>query len=773
MNGNDYQLHSPTDTDWPANHHPPAYAWRLAGSFADPEWLLFVGVLLLPALLFLPRGDWQRVSFFAGAAIYLGVLKWLGWLVFTRPSTWKRTFLLFPAELFVGLALLCLWFYLRNLVGWLRPDLYSLKELAILPIAVALLHVAVGIGNFRSWQGRSASSAKSQPRAEIGHRQWLGQRLVIYFPFVFLLTCAFWKVSSVLHVQDDDPVIHAYSARVYLNDGVFFRRFNGNGPIAYPAGFGAINAVTVAVSPLTVVQALNFQHVFLVITACFLVTSAVSLLSGRSLWLLHSLSLPFLSLFPLYALYPYLNYEGTSRQAAIAFFVVVCLLPTLIAVTRLIPFFLILGVQAILIVLTVAFNPACVPFVALAALISLVVNCCKGRTLLGGRYGGVLKLVGIQAALLLLASLLILGCDEYYRPIFLRMVAGQPLRASSGAPERLPPAATQRPTLSWHPARFTLEAVVTLLYEKHASRNWQVKPPFTWFPWMGLGLTVAVGFGLWAGRRTKAPPLRTNNSLLSMLALSFGLWFVIKYMSALLASAIPWSAPDTALLSSYITVFAPRCELLIIFVIMAVSIACLYQMAEQRVPGGARWRAITSALAVPLVAFACASLFLNPYHSGQVVAESWPVEDAISPKDVRLVAWADANIIPADGIIGLTARPRFIGQGRHEKHIYPLAGGQAFLFYSKGYNFCFTDFDPNLRDAFSNYNFYIKDTFNAQWCLDNNIRYFFVPKQKLDEDNQGITQAIRDGYLVPLEGDPEGACIYRVAPRQNGKSDGV
>src|SRR6266511_6099060 len=97
--------------------------------WADPEWPLFVAVLLLPALLVLVTGQFQKASFFAGAAVYAGVLKWLGWLVFTRPSLHRPAFVLFPLEMFLGLALLCGWFYLRNLAGWLWPMSYGLLEL--------------------------------------------------------------------------------------------------------------------------------------------------------------------------------------------------------------------------------------------------------------------------------------------------------------------------------------------------------------------------------------------------------------------------------------------------------------------------------------------------------------------------------------------------------------------------------------------------------------------------------------------------------------------
>ena len=155
------------------------------------------------------------------------------------------------------------------------------------------------------------------------------------------------------------------SARVYRNEGLFFRlcpHINGGWPIAYPSGFGAMNAITVALSPLNVVQAVNMQHILLLVTSFFLVTGTIAFLSGRTLWLLHSMLLPLLALFPLHGLYPYLNYEGTGRQVAPALLIALCLLPVLSATTRRLPFVLLLAVEALLAVLTVALNPACAPW---------------------------------------------------------------------------------------------------------------------------------------------------------------------------------------------------------------------------------------------------------------------------------------------------------------------------------------------------------------------------------------------------------------------------
>src|SRR5207248_1414271 len=67
----------------PRSQTPSWWVQRLLGC-SDPEWLPCLGFLLLPAVLCAVLGLPQRVSFFAGMAVYLAVLKWLGWIVCPR-----------------------------------------------------------------------------------------------------------------------------------------------------------------------------------------------------------------------------------------------------------------------------------------------------------------------------------------------------------------------------------------------------------------------------------------------------------------------------------------------------------------------------------------------------------------------------------------------------------------------------------------------------------------------------------------------------------------
>src|SRR5690348_6753896 len=143
---------------------------------ADPEWPLLLALLLAPAGLCLALGAGQKASFFLGAAVYVACLKWLGWAAFGRLAPARPRALLFPAELFAGLAVACAWFYLRNLLARAWPASYGLGELAWLFPALVALHAAALV---LSWRRR--------PRPSLAA---LGERLALYVPFVLVLSAA-------------------------------------------------------------------------------------------------------------------------------------------------------------------------------------------------------------------------------------------------------------------------------------------------------------------------------------------------------------------------------------------------------------------------------------------------------------------------------------------------------------------------------------------------------------------------------------------------------
>src|SRR5262249_46032175 len=99
-----------------------------------------------------------------------------------------------------------------------------------------------------------------------------------------------------------------------------------------------------------------------------------------------------------------------------------------------------------------------------------------------------------------------------------------------------------------------------------------------------------------------------------------------------------------------------------------------------------------------------------------------------------------------------------------ERHIYPIGGARALLFYSKHYNFCFTQLDFSLPNSFEAYLRNVEESFNADWLLRNNVRYFYIVKRHLPRDS-ALARAIAHGELVPVH-RVGSSCIYKVVGGQ-------
>ena len=66
------------------------------------------------------------------------------------PPSRRLGYLLFPAELVVGLTVAVVWYYLRNVLGRLVPGSFSLRELGMLPWLVATSQLAaIGLARVR------------------------------------------------------------------------------------------------------------------------------------------------------------------------------------------------------------------------------------------------------------------------------------------------------------------------------------------------------------------------------------------------------------------------------------------------------------------------------------------------------------------------------------------------------------------------------------------------------------------------------------------------
>ncbi len=113
-----------------------------------------------------------------------------------------------------------------------------------------------------------------------------------------------------------DGWFHAFIARVYLNDGLFYPHFNGGQAIYYASGFGAINAVTAAFSGLSVVKVHNLQHIFWVVAGLYMLTTTAAVVARRPLAAVQWLPVLFLNAYPLHNLPPDVHWTHGPQQVA-------------------------------------------------------------------------------------------------------------------------------------------------------------------------------------------------------------------------------------------------------------------------------------------------------------------------------------------------------------------------------------------------------------------------------------------------------------------------
>jgi hypothetical protein len=797
----------------------------------DPEWLPFMAFGLGPAALCLMLYEPRKAAFFAGAAIYLGTLKWLGHAVLGPWHLQRHRYLLFSVEIFGGLAVGCTWFYVRNLVGWIWPASYSLRELAWLAPLVAGMQL---IGGFAVW---ARHRFRTRPVSLLG----LLHRAAVYVPFWFMVTVALWEISASLNVQASDAITHAFQARIYVQKGVFFNHINGDRPINYPSAFAAINAATASIAPFSVVQAINLQHVLLTVLALFLISGGIALLTERPLSSLQSWPLAFLSFFPLYGLYPDSFYEALGRQAAPALMAAMCLLPAVSPVADRRSFYRLLAVVAMLTILCATMNPACLPFATVEGIVVLGVCCTRGKREFG--LGG-FRVAAVLSLFTVLAFAMVLACDGYYRGLLRNLGGPKAVAApvSSGRAGEEAPGAPASPltkqkandaAASNGRSRFSFTAAVeqastvrplevgSPAWQRRTAEggdagDWMQQSARAVLPW----LAASLGILAWASTRTRrdvsAPAGRSLMRLLLVCAL---LWLALKYGMTFLAGGIVPATNYASLLKGYIIFLSLRCELLVAFAAVLAAAVAVYLKAEAWVralpptagatglvvalvaggPGGAPddaswidwlpstdyrsvqavellllflvlWCALfvlyqaalgvrgrimlrnASPVAVGLFLYLLpfAIVLLNPSPGGVVTLRPHPHGDeAITPDDLELVAWVDANIPPESGLIGLTPFPFEGPYGREERYMHPFGAAQALLLYGKEYNICFCQQDPSRGYGYDDYQRHVQHTFDAGWCLANNIRYFYVSYGGI-RTSPGLGQAIEEGHLKLL-----------------------
>ena len=721
---------SPREESSAATQAPVAARRSLLAVLYDPDWFPFVGVLLLPVLISLPFGGTRQATFFLHTAIYLGVLKWLGRVVVTRHALERRGPLLFPADLFFGLALGCLWFYLRNLVAHFCPATYSLRELAVLPVLVGAIQTVGGLACLRVLFRERASPGPKRDRDVLG---LIGP----YLPYALLLLVALWNVSRVLNVQSSDPLIHAWIGRLYQEEGFTARPLPDEQPLVYPAGFGAINATAIALSPLNIVQSVNLQHILWLITALFLVPASIRMLYPRSPGELQVLPLFLVSVLPIYYLKGGFFYSGCQRQAAPAFLLALCFLPATLNIHRLGPWCVATGLMAVLGAVSVALNPACAPFVAVALLISLATSSWRGSEQLAVRKW---TIVAIQGTLTALAAVLIVGLDPYYArkteyAIATDLEIREELRDPVFSTRRAAEAALSLNPLSLTPLAGLPEgdeeiSLVPLVGWPERALTWVTLLLAAWSSWSicrprRMADAIALGLG-W---------LFTTGWLL---------WLVGRPLLLFLAEGVSRTRWDTILLRIYLRFILNRCELLLLFVFLTAGLVILLQQLAT----AARFQPVRTGIIVVLmtvsvVLFAMRIVTDDRYdlhHIKVPINPAW----AVSDDDLRLVAWIDEHVQPNERIAP-QAYTMQSGPRKIERHLYPAGGAVALVLYGKHRNYRF--FWPTEREGiYEEYLKNVKESLNVEWCRANGIRYFYVTAGS-DDNNRSLHKAIGEGVL--------------------------
>jgi hypothetical protein len=699
--------------------------WSALG---DPDWLWFVGVMLLPAGAALLFGFTRSASFFAGLAIYAGVMKWLGWLVLGRMATGWRAAVMFPAHILAGLAVAATWFYLRNLVALAWPASYALHELSILSITVAALHVGVALARLRS--GRTPGNDAREawwPDAIV--------RLTYFGLFAGLHVLALVDLSGSLDVAAFDHVHHGFSARVYYHDGVAYAGFNGGRPIVYPTGYGALNAIAAAAAPLTFVNAANMQLTFLCLAGAFLVVGCIAWAADRpGLALVFAgLLVGFLYVFPVYCL-PDTYIEGSAKQPAPAFLSAVIALP-LLPISSVSRFWMRAAVVAALSMLTAALNPACVPFVVLTDLAALACLCRHGSQLGIRRW---LYLAGCAGLALALAALVVY-CDPYYwRLLTDRSDIHDPGQPSEAKPIRPDVSAGLRSLRAATPLRTTIE------FPDDDAGAWATG---TLPGLLTLG-TLCLLAVLWLRRSGSDHVVARCGRLLLWGLLA---WIVLRYSVQLLIGSLPEDSWEAQLLRAYVGLILARVEiyLLLGWLLAALAVALLLPTSRRS------WLVVVAALGVAAAAVA-ANFAVRTSKTLLALGHTDDPVYAISEDDRQLAAWIQRNL-PADaGAIGLSAlpcRPQHsnLEHTRSEKHLVPLAGARVLILYGRGYNFRFAQVNPGFAFAFDEYLERVWYVLDRKWCLDQGIAYFYITRTALGDTNVGLRHAIETGTLRPLK----------------------
>jgi hypothetical protein len=717
-----------------------------------------MGILLFPAAVLGVLGLTDSAAFFAGAALYVGVCQWIGWLARGRARASGSVLQSFSADVFIGLALLCAWFYGRNLVERIWPGSFGLGELRLLAWMVPILHLLAGILRLVRRVRQSGFQWKELVAEARGDA-------LISGAFMVCLVLTLGAISSALHVQSSDPMFHAYAARNYREHGIEFRPSGEDPPINYPSGFGALNTVAITVSPLSCVRAVNLQHTLLLLLALFLVCDVVSSAIGRFYFPIYLAPLVFLALFPVHDLYPDIIYQSTGRLAAPALVMAVVMLPLSVEAGQRRMFVGQLMAGALLNVLALGLNPAVAPFTLVAFLLGLALN------LSAARRAGVPRWWAVLGSPLATAAVfgVFLVCDPFYRPIVWPQRDGSSTPIASADPSFVPadpPQASSsrfdlvagiRFAITRNPLRLTpVESMSSLNPGEENLLDWPARIPLCLFPWLAAG-SAACGLVL-AWRQSPSPTSRMLARLVLAMAVSV---LAFKYTANVLIGSVAQSSAMLQLLRIYVVFLLLRIELMFWFSLFLAALGLLVSAGSSSHRTGRFIRPIVGALCLFLCGVAALTTLGILPRSGLLLVRVNLKHFRVTADDVRLVEWCDEHIPAERGNIGLAAGTFPGGPRGDERHIYALYGGQAFLLYGRQGNYRFALSNLEHESGYEDYLAHIQKKFDPEWCLRNNIRFVYATPSAL-ELNPGLAQAIKEEKVLrPLrkEGLPT---IYEV-----------
>jgi len=294
---------------------------------------------------------------------------------------------------------------------------------------------------------------------------------------------------------------------------------------------------------------------------------------------------------------------------------------------------------------------------------------------------------------------------------------------------------------SWVSRVFLLAPNETASRAHEESRIWAEREPYTAFPIVALATAAAaLGLVLRDRRGGRVLPAGTP-ALIGFLLGSTAVWLIGKIVFLSLNGLTLGARWEAQMLRAYIGFLLLRWELLVLFAIACAAGLILFLFAE-------RLRSVPRLL----VRVAFVLVFLVPHAPGLL---TWPpCGDVVlrpgttfdtTPNDLALVAWCNEHIPPEKGRIGMAAGMMRAGLRNEEDHFFGLRGMPAFLLDGKWGNYCFTLRSLEKTDP-ADYRVHVRDEFDAAWCLQNDVRYFYATPLGMDA-NPGIRRAAEDGSL--------------------------